>query len=508
MQEYSGNTSLYAPTRPSTTPASVDELVFGLLRSLRQHWQAGVLVFLVLFVPMAIIAMQQQTLYRAEAKILLENDARINLELSTALAARDRERILPVEKLNSQAEIIKSTTLLLDLVRELGLASNEEEEQAELARLQRQISVRVIPTSSVISISYADTSPQRARDVVNTLTHVYQRYYMRLIEGENPVRLYQIQYDFSDAALKENMEAYRALQDELGVNNRYQAEQKRLSGKLIDLESELDAVNLALAKTERKAGILREQVAQVPETINASRETIPNPDAMQLNEDLSSLVSQRDALMTRYLPKHPEVQRKDTEIAALRARLKQTPKYITGETNYVANPRHDDLQVELNNAEIEIAQLRVARSGLQQSIEETSEQIGRLDGAAFQLTSLEDAVDGNLKARQLYHNKLVDARLVDTMNRENILSANVIESAITSASSNSRVETVAASFVLAVVVALGIVFLLDWRTPRVRSAEQLRAVLGVPALVTISDATKQGLMLEQHGPDNGRALPA
>jgi uncharacterized protein involved in exopolysaccharide biosynthesis len=446
---------------------------------------------------MAMVAMQQQTLYRAEAKILLENDARINLELSTALAARDRERILPIEKLNSQAELIKSTTLLLDLIRELGLASNEQEEQAELARLQRQISVRVIPTSTLISISYADPDPQRARDVVNTLTAVYQRYYMRLIEGENPVRLYQIQFDYSDTALKQDMKAYQSLQEELGITDRYELEQKRLSDKRTDLEAELAEVVLSLAKTEQKADVLAQQIASAPETINASRETIPNPEARQLNEDLSGLLSERDTLMTRYLPKHPKVRRIDTEIAALKSRLAAIPRYITGESSYVANPQHEDLQAQLSNAQIDIAQLTVARERLEQGLTETREQIALLEDDAFRLTSLEDAIDSNLKARQLYHNKLVDARLVDTMNRENILSANVIESAITSKSSNSRLETVGASFILAFIAALGVPLLLDWRTPRVRSAEEVRAVLGLPSLATISDATKERLMLEQ-----------
>ena len=493
-------TGPYPPSfSPPTATFSVDGLLLRMLRGLRQRWLLTALVFVALFLPMAIVAMQEPNLYRAEAKILLENDARIALELSTALASRDRERTLPLEKLNSQAELIKSTTLLQDLIRRLGLADTEQEEQEQLARLQREISVRVIPTSSVISVSYADPEPQRARDVVNTLMDVYKGYYLRLVEGENPVQLYQIQYAFSDAALKEDMQAYRALQDELGITSRYEVEQKRLSGKLAELESELSGVQMALEKTERKQSILQQQLTATPETINASRDTIPNPEALQLSEDLSRLLAQRESLMTRYTAKHTEVRQKDTEIDALRSRRHQIPEYITGESSYVANPQYNRLQAQFSEAQIESAQQRLASERLKRDMSDTRDKLLRLEGEAFRLTSLEDSIDGNQKARRLYHSKLTDARFIDTMNRENILSANIIESAITVQSSNARIKTIGASFVLAVIVALGVMLLLELRTPRVRNADELRALLGVPALATMSDASKERLMLGQQG---------
>jgi uncharacterized protein involved in exopolysaccharide biosynthesis len=220
---------------------------------------------------------------------------------------------------------------------------------------------------------------------------------------------------------------------------------------------------------------------------------------MQLNEDLSSLLSQREALLTRYTGKHRAVQRIDSEIAALRSRMQQIPRYITGETSHVSNRQHDEMQNDLNEARIESAQQQVARERLENSIAETRDQLERLEAQAFQLRSLEDAIDANLKARRLYHSKLTDARLVDTMNRENILSANIIESAIIAESSNDRMKTIGASFVLALIVALGVVFLIEWRTPRVRNPDELRAVLGMPSLATISNASRGRPMLERPG---------
>lgn len=503
MHESTGAIAVSSASRPEWVNHSAYFSIGRLLKICRRYWLSIFLVFLALFVPMALVAFNQPVLYTAEVKILLENTRRINLEMSTALSARETERVLPVEKINSQAEILKSATLLRDLIRELGLAQTPAEEQAKLSQLQRDIKVRVIPTSSVISISYSDPDPDLARKVVNTLGAIYQQYYLRLVEGENPVSLYQTQYEYTDNTLKQDMAEIQALRAKLGIAGDYQTEHKNLMDKLTSLRTQQTEADLALGKLEVKASLLNQQLAQEPATVNSSTETIPNPQAQGLSEELSRLTAERDALRTRYTTQHHEVKRKEQEIAALQARLAQIPRYIKGKSSDIINPNHQKLRSDLDQAQIEIRQWRNTRRQLEQDSAAVENQLSVMDRNAYRFTSLEDAIAGNIKARNMYHSKLVDARLLDTMNRENILSAAVIENAIFSSSSSNPTKTIAMSFALSLLLAVGTAVLRDWRQPRLHSADELGARLHLPVLATIPDFSKEERLRLGHA--NGKA---
>lgn len=497
MQDINDAIALYPPVRQALVTRSVKFSPEHFLKTLRRSWRFSVGIFLALFVPMLLVALQQPVLYRAEGKILLGNAVRINLEMSTALSAKERERVLPLEEMNSQAEILKSSKLLLGVIRELGFARSAEEEVEEMKRLRNQISVRVIPTSSIISVSYEAPDSEIARAVVNTLTLLYQRYYMRIIEGDDPLALYQNQFDFNEQALGDNMQSLEVLRNELGIEGGYDSERERLTVRLNDLRAQLDRVRLALGKSEDSASILRQQLGQEPETIKVRTESIPNPQATELNMELNRLGSERAELLTRYTERHHQVVRKNKEISALEARLRSLPLYITGSSGYANNPLQEKLHNGLNQAEIEITQLSTERDQLEKAISDTENQLDRLGESAFRLTSLEGAISANNKALQLYHNKLVDARLLDTMNRENLIPTSIIEDALVATPSDKRPNIIAASLILSLLLTLGIVFLRDWRQPRLRSAEELRALLRVPVLATISDASRGHSLVER-----------
>lgn len=474
-----------------------------LLATFQSHWKFITIVFLALFIPMAIVALSQPTLYTATAKVLFENARRINLEMSAQLSAREVVRVIPVEKLNSQAEIITGSPLLLELIGTLGLAQTPEEEQKQLRKLRQGINAQVVPASSIIVISYTSEDSDLARRIVNTLAELFTNYYTGEVQGEDdPLAFYQQLYDRVDQTVRTNTEQLNNIRRELGIHTSFTSEYGALAERADALQTRLVDIDLSLEEDRAKAAVLLRGLDREPARVSSAVDMVSNPARMAIERELNALISEKEELLIRYTPENPVVKRKIREIESLRSRLETIPDKVVGRSVMMGNPRHEGLKRELTEVRASIAQLSSIRSSLADELKETQSRIDKLQKRQYEVVALEDTIDADEKHRRQYNDKLSDAQFIDSMHRQHIRSVNVVEKARTPVAKSKRVEGVALSFVLSLLLGFGLAMLRDWLRPVVKSAEELKELMKAPVLATLPDYAKESAsLLPDSAPD-------
>ncbi len=454
---------------------------------LKRHWKLMVAVFLAVTVPVIAISVTRPNVYSASAKILIENSRRVNLELSGQLSEHMEKFAVPQERMNSQAEILRSRQLIGQLPKMLNMAATESEIKNLTDRLMRDIEVKVIPQSTTIEITYSNKDPLLASSVVNTLIDLYKRYYLKTLEGENTTGFYRQQFDEMDAALKDDYARLRELRHKAGVQFDFTEEQKSLYNNLYSMRLQLTALDVRTAEANGNLQALNEELSKQPKTIKTLVEMDQNPAALPLAQRLVALEGERNALLTKFTPQSREVMDKLEEIAVVKKRIKATPALIEGKNAFAINPEYQSLEEKVALARANFEGIKHSRVQLADQINDTEIKLASMQKYAYDLVVAENTLSSHKKGLSEYLAKLNDARFVDAMNKEAITTVNVVQTADTLLPDRRVLMiSIAMALLLGLMLACTLVVLLEKLRPVLSDMEQVKDLLKLPVLATIS----------------------
>ncbi len=277
--------------------------------------------------------------YKATTKILVKRE---RADFVVTADRSDTQQQAPTAvsetELNSEIELMKSQDLLEKVVTACGLqnlssrsgwiawlhiSSGAEDSHkvlgAAVRNLEKSMDLGLLPKTSLISITYEDSDPQRAAHVLNTFVNSYMEKHLAVHRPAGTLAFFREQ-------TKQYGEGLKAAESRLGEFSQTQGTvspaQQKISTlqKLSEFQANLKEAQAAVAETEQRIHTLQNQASTVPSRLTTQVRTADNPQLMQqMKSTLLNLQLKRTELLQKFDPSYRLVQEVDTEIKQTQA---------------------------------------------------------------------------------------------------------------------------------------------------------------------------------------------
>ena len=410
----------------------------------------------------------QPKTYRATASVLLNYKG---IDPLTGLTMPSQ--LLP-GYMATQMDIIGSKNVALRVVDSLRMASspvviqqfNDATDGRGTVRdwladlLLRKLEIMPSRESSVVEISFSGADPQFAAAVANAFADEYQKISVQL--KTDPMKKASSYFNEQTKQLRDNLEAAQArlskYQQEKGIvsldNNRVDVELARLN----DLSAQLVAAQSAAIEASSRERMA--SGANSPDVTN-------NPLVQNLRVSLTSAEAKLAEASSRYGRNHPQYQAAKAEVDKLRAELNSAAGAVSksvGGNAQVLRQREEELRAALAAQKTRVLELNRAR-----------DELGVL------LKDLDSAQRAFDAASQRFSQTRIEAQ----SEQSDISLLNPAVPPVQPSGPKVLLNTLV-SILLGTILGVGLALLLELLNRPVRSAGDVKDVLGIPVLGTIA----------------------
>lgn len=399
----------------------VDVDLGHLFGSLKRKWWLVLGVSLAVSAGAYALAITSTPQYRAETRVLIE--ARESIFTRPGGNAAAELGSLDTESVSSQVEVIGSAQILLDVARELDLASRGEfglkvstlkslliflglasdptalpAEEAVLGTMREKLEVYRIENSRVIVIGFSSADPELAASVPNAIADAYVASQRAAKVESNESATEWLGPEIADLRERvkqaENKVAqFRAGSNLLvGQNNTVLATQQ-----LSELSSELSRVRASRSAAEARARTVRLAVQN-----GAAVEALPEVQAsslvQRLRERQVELRAQIAELSTSLLSNHPRIRGLQSQLADLNSEINAEARKILGALEAEAESarqREQELNADLERQKTETARAEAAQVELRALEREAASERELLDSYVTRFREAAARLDRN-----------------------------------------------------------------------------------------------------------------
>ncbi len=491
--------------KPEHSQALSDMMRDWLTVGLR-HRRLVALSFLGVFLGAILAALLLPLHYQAQTKILVKHERRD--PIVTPDPSSTSSQISPVTEVevNSEVELMRGRELLEKVVLACGLQNSEnqsgwrsifgrsyaagqpqEATSAAVRKLATRLRVETLPKTSLISITYESTSPQRAAQVLTTLVNLYFEKHLAVHRSSGAFEFFRQQTKQYEQGLADAESRLLGFSQQEGVVSPQQEKDSALR-KVSEFDSALKQTQAAIAETARRIHTLEGQAASTPSRLTTQVRTADNPQLMgQLKSTLLNLELKRTELLGKFEPSYRLVQEVETQIAQTRAAIESAEKSQLREETTDRDPTYEWAREELAKARSELAALRAREEAMSRSVRSYQEDARKLD----QKEMIQQSLLRDLKAEEtnylLYLRKQEEARISDALDRSRIVNVAVAEPAtVPSRPTRARSLVVLLGFLLAVAVGIASAIVAEYLDPALRTPHEVEEFLDVPVLASVS----------------------
>ncbi|MDP3086334.1 MAG: chain length determinant protein EpsF, partial [Rubrivivax sp.] len=384
----------------------------------------------------------------------------------------------------TQVDVITSERVAKRVVRNLRLNENpqvrqqwlEETEgkgsiETWLAELfQKNLDVRPSRESSVIAVSYKAPNPQFAAGLANAFVQAYLETTLEL--RVDPAKQYTAFFDARSKDARESLEraqsALSAFQKEKGIianDERLDVENARLN----ELSSQVVVLQALASETASR------QLQARGASADKMQEVLGNPLISGLKADLSRSEAKLQEVSARLGDNHPQVLEAKANIASLRSKVDAETARVTGGvgvSDTITRQREADVRRSLEAQRAKVLRLKAVRDEgivLMRDVE-IAQRAFETVVARFNQTSLESQ---------------------NTQSNINVLTTASVP--LEHSSPKLLLNTALAIF-LGLLLAVGTALLLELMDRRVRSADDILAMLELPVLGVMPKPGAKGML--------------
>jgi len=401
----------------------MDELLRQLITILRGMWRRrwlGLAAAWLIGIVGAIVVFSIPDRYEATARVYVDTQSLLK-PLVSGLAISpnvDQQIAMITRTLISRPNIEK---LMRSSDMDL-LAQSQREKDKLVDRLMKDITLVGGRDNNLYNISYRDTSPERARRVVQNFVSMFVESGLgdKRRDSESARRFIDEQIKSHEARLSEaenRMKDFRLANMALlggGQSGNYVTQ-------IASLTDELNRVQLELRSAEQSRDALKQQLdGEIPSMLPA----LPGGAAASVTPELDARIDaqkrQIDELLRRYTEQHPDIVSSRRLIVQLEVERKQAieerQKAIKeeGKVGAPTNPVFQQIKIAISEAEANVASLR-ARSA------EIKSRIDRLADAAKRRPEVElemKQMDRDYSILKSNYEQLVSRREQASMGQE------------------------------------------------------------------------------------------
>lgn len=407
----------------------------------------------------------------------------INFRQERVLSSEDIVSALPRDSsaIDSEIELLRSPALMGELAAALGMDTAPAADGAEASvaeDLRRAIEVRRRGLTYVIEIAATSTEPERAQLIANTYADVYIA--SQVSARADATARADTWLSRRLAELRDDVQVKESAAETFRVESGLMSAQGATlqESQITNVQTQVLQARADLAEREAR----HRQLQQLRES-GASLESIGNA----LNSDTIRILREREAdiarrqsdLENRYLETHPAVQ-------AVRAERRDIEQQIQREVQRIS--------VNLGN---EVAVARARLQTLQQSLNSAAGDLSDNSGASVRLRELEREAAAS---REVYESYLQRYQEIADQDQLNTSDARLLTYAATPTSPSSPKLRIALALAIAagLLLGLGAGVIAELLDQSVKSADDLEAKVGYPAIASIPAISKR--MLRQMPP--------
>ena len=474
------NTNTY-PGGPGTDATADDVGSTGWMSEnvLEIAWQGRWLILLTigLCLGAAMIYLHKTTpVYRSESRLYVEQTGpRIINEMEEGVMTRS------TNYLYTQAELLRSTSILSEAIEKHGLARLRTFAEVDnpVALVKRRLEATVGRKDNLLAVVFPSPYPADAAQVVNAVVDEYITYHanrkrstsaevLRILQAEKTNRGEELSRKL--AALMEFRRNNLAVSFDTGQGNFVLQQMERLSSMLTDahataIDSELFHESVKAMATDPVA------LSQLVESRRTSGQYLDFArDRAQLQSRLADLQTRLADRMRRLTPDHPAVGAVQGEVQQVQARLADQDaqfakaQLVVAEQNWLAAQRRErEITDQLEQRREEFAQLNerlTEYTHLQSEYEQTKRLCDILDERIKELSVSEEAGAMNISVLEV-------ARPAEEPFKP------------------QKAKVLAMAMGVGVMLGAGAALLRQMLDQRLKSVDEVSAMLGLPVLGVI-----------------------
>jgi uncharacterized protein involved in exopolysaccharide biosynthesis len=428
--------------------------------------------------------------YESHFKVLVRR-SRFDPIVSSQRASADFTRPdITEEELNSEVGLLRDEDLLKQVVKRAGLipaGTPDRDRPAEIEHavrgLARRLDVEALKKSNLIQVSYKDTSPERAANILAALSTLYVQRHTELQRPPGEIQFFDQQTAEYEKRLHRSEAELVQFTRTRGVVSAALERDIALQ-KLGEADAAYRQIDQDRVETERRVAALGEQLKAFPSRSVTLKHWADNPEVLEkMKTHLLELLLKRTELLSRFEPSYRLVQEVEQEIADTRASIAAEALTPVRDETSDKDPNYEWARMEMEKAQVQGDGLRARQS-------DAAAQVASLRQVAQQMQS--DSVDQQdlirtAKAEEdnylLYLRKREEARIGDALDERRIVNVAIVEPPTAPALPARSVPLYfLLAFGLAMAFSVGIAFTTEYFDPTIRTPDEAHGLLKVPVL--------------------------
>lgn len=439
----------------------------------RRRWT--ILLTVILVITGAVVYIQKATPF-------YESTSRVYVEQSSPRIFRDSDEGLLSRSTNylyTQAELLESAPILSEAIRigQMDQLKSFQGVSNTMAALRRGLETVVGKKDELINVSFLSPYPDEAAHVVNTVVDAYVTFHgqrKRNTSGEL-LKILAQEKTRRDEELTQKLQAmmeFKQRSEGLAFgtdqdNNVILRNLERLSTALTDAQlATVDTKSfreVARKMEDDPAGLRQFVEAQRARSIYIST----GNEISTLRAEVKRLERNRADCLRQLKPDAPAIVAMDAEIAQLETQI--------------ADLDRDFARTHLTIAEQEYQAAQEREQELARYFEQQRQQAILLNNQVAQYTILQSAYEQTRKLCDLLDDRIKELSVIEETGALNITVLETAEPAL-EPSRPQRAKAMAMALGLGLFAGVGLAFLREWQDQRLRSTDEIAALLGLPVL--------------------------
>lgn len=463
-----------------------------LLRRLRHYLAPAMLVFaLVLALGLAMIALMPAR-YESEAR-LLALPADYYTIRGDPQRPQGNEAFRPEDVMNVEMQLLSSQDLRRAAIERAGIAPADHEAfQQALDGLGQRLSILPVAQANVIELSLAETSPQRARAMLETVLAVYFELRADVLNSGR-VEILTRQRDEARGELRR---ANQALSDFQRQNNVVDIEAQIAGAVALDTALRQNLAEARALLSGSQGALLRQRssAANVPSTIEIFRDDTEATRARaEIEARILQLQAERGDLAQRFMSGSPLIERIDSQINALRRSLGDLGASLPEARRIGRNSAYDVATGQVRESEAAVSGTSAQVERLMGEIVDSETRLLQLNALAVEIADLKVQRDVSEERFRSLAEQLEAARAREFEAGTGSTNVRIIQQpTLPTSQVLSPLTLLAGAVVAGLLLAGGALFaLMTWRSAPVDGADAAE-IFGLPLLADLSAKGRNG----------------
>lgn len=390
-------------------------------------------------------------------------------------------------KVDTYAEILKSRRITGRVIKEMDLQNEETGKLISSGSLQQAITVGRGKQTNLITITVTYPDPVAARDIANKLVEVFKE------ENQNMNRSdLRSASKFISSQVAEVRKSLSQLEQKL-LN--YKQEHgvflpvehgKELLDKLTEVETLKAEAELEMKQARLSLKEYEKYIEEEDREIISSKTISSNPIIAQNKSRLVELEIELAGLLEVYTDKHPKVVEVKKKIDEVKGVLSRTVNEIISSRTETVNPLYQSLYQNIIDLQVSIITAQSRLSSSMERITEIEKELAGLPEKELNLIRLQRETQVAENIYIMLMERKEEIQISEAMQSSDIF---VVDPAVVKEDPiKPRVMlNVAIAAVLAIMIAVFIIFLKEYLDTTVKEEDDVRRLTGLPVLGVVPD---------------------